>query len=112
MNLSTHPAPATPSKAATFRKDIEFLRLPVDSVTSRSAKARKQDISTTANTTAQNPTIWGPLGYVQIVSSRRMRAAIKMAITVRRPPTHPTSTKAGNGSMVVDFAVPVLAAQG
>ena|GEM_PF-1792359 len=32
VNLSIHPARATPEKAAAFRQDKEFLRLPVDSI--------------------------------------------------------------------------------
>ena len=32
VNLSIHPARATPKKAAAFHQDQEFLRLPVDSV--------------------------------------------------------------------------------
>src|SRR5437870_13379938 len=32
VNLSIHPARATPEKAAAFRQDKEFRRLPVDSI--------------------------------------------------------------------------------
>ena len=32
VNLSTHPARATPRKPAGFRQHEEFLRLPVDSI--------------------------------------------------------------------------------
>jgi hypothetical protein len=32
VNLSIHPARATPERAAAFRQDKEFLRLPVDSI--------------------------------------------------------------------------------
>jgi len=35
VNLSIHPARATPRKPAGFRQDKEFLRLPVDSILTR-----------------------------------------------------------------------------
>jgi len=35
VNLSIHPARATPRKPAGFRQDKEFLRLPVDSIPTR-----------------------------------------------------------------------------
>src|SRR5215472_16655812 len=35
VNLSIHPARATPRKPTGFRQDEEFLRLPVDSILTR-----------------------------------------------------------------------------
>ena len=111
MNLSTHPPRATPSKAATFRKDKEFLRLPFDSVTSsQSTTARKQDIPTTANSgwtyqSAKSDHLGSPGlrpdDHFPQDASRDQNGDKGEAAP------HPTSTKAGNGSMLVDFTVPV-----
>jgi hypothetical protein len=96
-----------PSAKTKSSSRCPLTRLLVARAPQRGSKTFQQLQTVDGHTTAQNPNLWGPLGYVQMVTSHRMLAAIKMAITVRRPPTHPTSTKAGNGSMLVDFTVPV-----
>ena len=46
VNLSIHPARATPKKAAAFGQDKEFLRLPVDSILTRmTCSLRSTDIT-------------------------------------------------------------------